>query len=70
VVGVTLAFIAVLIFIALLAATFISAGVAFGLIEANGKLADRLFKVAITTGCLCLFIALMLILTTQIGGLE
>lgn len=66
----TLAFIAVLIFIALLAVTFISAGVAVVLLKSNAKLANRLFKVANTTGAICLFIALMLILTTQSGGLE
>ena len=62
--------IAVLLFIALLAITFISAGVAFALPKDNSKLAGRLFKAATTTGAICLFIALMLILTTQSGGLE
>lgn len=66
----TLADIVVLIFIALLAVTFISGGVAVALPKANAKLANRLFEVAITTGAMCLFIALMLILTTQSGGLE
>ena len=62
--------IAVLLFIALLAITFISAGVAFALVKKNVKLSNRLFKVAMIAGSICLFIAIMLILTTQSGGLE
>ena len=65
-----LADIAVLIFIALLAVTLISEGIAFALSKDHKKSSDRWFKVAITTGSICLFIALMLILTASSGGLE
>lgn len=66
----SLADIAVLIFIALLAITVMSAGIAFALSKDYKKLSDRWFKVAIEAGAICLFVALMLILTSSSGGLE
>jgi predicted membrane channel-forming protein YqfA (hemolysin III family) len=59
-----------LVFIFSIAVAFISAGVGFGLVKKNVKLSNRLFKVAMIAGSICLFIAIMLILTTQSGGLE
>lgn len=65
-----LADIAVLIFIALLAITIISARVAFALSKDYKKSSDRWFKVALEAGAICLFVALMLILTSSSGDLE